>query len=354
MNDALRQPVCDVLDHLLAIQREGVRPREARAGLQDVRGRHPDLEIDLLAEEQAFDGSFHYDALIRQRGGGTVSLSYCPERAVPWPLRGVHRWSEGDLVRVNDNVLQVDVAMACLDFIWDEAPVIERLVNVCLIQQELERRPIEQTNAELQEAMDKFRAAKKLFKAEDTVKWLEQRGMSQEKLERYIADSAIVPKLREKIANEKVEEYFETHRSEFDSVRVARLMFSSEGQAREMAETIRAGKENFFTASERIFFEAAEKGITPKTSLFAVIARREAESSFRDQIFSATPGELVGPVAVENGFTLMRILGVVPASLDNRVRAVIKEIIFKDWLVEQRKAATIEWYWGNAQTTVTR
>ena len=46
-----------------------------------------------------------------------------------------------DWVRVNDNVLQVDVAMACLDFICDNAPVIERLVNQCLIQEELQRNP---------------------------------------------------------------------------------------------------------------------------------------------------------------------------------------------------------------------
>jgi hypothetical protein len=86
-----------------------------------------------------------------------VSLSYCPERAVPWPLRGVQRQSEGDLVRVNTNVLRVDTAMACLDFIWDEAPIIERLVNLCVIQEELDREPIDLSNAELQQAMDHFR-----------------------------------------------------------------------------------------------------------------------------------------------------------------------------------------------------
>ena len=116
MNESLRKAVFDVLDYLLALQHEGVRPREARARLQSLRGRHPSHEIELLAEEEAFDQSVHYDALLRCAGEGTVSLSYCPERAVPWPLRGVHRWSEGDLVRVNANVLQVDAAIASISF----------------------------------------------------------------------------------------------------------------------------------------------------------------------------------------------------------------------------------------------
>src|ERR1700694_2214608 len=135
MNDSWRQAALDVLDYLLALQQEGVRPREARARLQPLRGCHPGLEIDLLAEEMAFDHSVHYDPLLRLSGEGTGSLSYCPERAVPWPLRGVHRSNEADLVRVNANVLQVDAAMACLD-IWDEAPIIEQLVNLCLIHEE--------------------------------------------------------------------------------------------------------------------------------------------------------------------------------------------------------------------------
>src|SRR5438128_6422622 len=136
MNDFLREAVVDVFDYLLDLQHEGVRADEARSRLQPLRRRHPDLGIDLLVEEQAYDRSLHYDALLYRVGEGTVSLAYCPERAVPWPLRGVHRWSEGDLVRINAKVLQVDQAMACLDFIWDEAPVIERLVNTCLIQEE--------------------------------------------------------------------------------------------------------------------------------------------------------------------------------------------------------------------------
>src|SRR3954470_24007106 len=102
MNESLQKTVSDVLDYLLDVQRDGMRPGEARARLQPVRERHPELEIDLLAEEQVFDQSVHYDALIRRGAEGTVSLSYCPERAVPWALRGVHRWNEGDLVRVND------------------------------------------------------------------------------------------------------------------------------------------------------------------------------------------------------------------------------------------------------------
>ena len=351
MNESLRQVVPDVLDYLLALQHEGVRPREARARLQPLRGQHPDLEIDLLTEEQAYDQSVHYDALLRRAGEGTVSVSYCPERVLPWPLRGVHRWNEGDLLRFNGNVLTVDAALACLDFIWDEASIIDRLVHMCLVQDELRQHPMELTDDELQAAMNRFRSAKKLFKAEDTVRWLERHGMSQEKLEQYVAESAIVPKLRDKVVGDRVEPYFGDHQADFDAARIARFEVADEGRAREWAEMIRAGKLDFFSAAEQAYFGAAERGAPPKASLFEVIERREADPALRDQIFAAAPGQLVGPVRVEGGYALIRVQSIARARLDDRTCATIKGILFNDWLEQRRQAANIEWCWGNASKT---
>jgi putative peptide maturation system protein len=347
MNDIFGKAVQDTLEYLLALQHNGARPREARACLQPLRRRHPGFEIDLLTEEQSYDQSVHYDALIRRPGEGTVSLSYCPDRVVPWPLRGVHRWNEGDLVRVNTHVLQVEAAIACLDFIWDEAPTIERLLNLCIIREELDRQPIDLTDAELQEAMDRFRAAKKLFKAEDTLDWLDRHGMSHEKLESYVAESAIVPKLRDRVADGHVEEYFRRHPGDFDTAKIARFEVTDEWQARELANQIRAGALNFYMAAECLF-EEGDRCKLPKADLFATIERRHAEPELRDRLFSASPDELVGPVATETGHALIRVLEIRAAQLDDRTRAAIQDILFDQWLAGRRQAAEIEWCWGNA------
>jgi putative peptide maturation system protein len=352
MNDALMQnAVRDTLEYLLGLQQEGVRPPQARASLQPLRGRHPGLQIDLLAEEDDYHQAVHYDALLRREGEGTVSLSWCPERATPWPLRGVHRWNEGDLVRVNANVLQVEAAIACLDFIWNEAPTIDRLVNLCLIREELDRRPILLSDRELQEAMDHFRAARKLFRTEDTLKWLNRHGMSHEKLERYVSESAMLPKLRERVAAGRVEDYFERHRKDFDVARIARFDVPDQGQARKLAGQIRAGELTFYAAAERLF-EAADAASRPNLGLFAAIERRNADPPLLGRVFSAAPGEFVGPVATASGYALIRVLGVAGGQLDDRTRAAIQEILFNEWLEERREAAQIEWCWGNAVHTV--
>jgi putative peptide maturation system protein len=186
MKEAVEQPLLETLDYLMTLVREGARPAEARIGFGLLQRLHGDFSMQLLCEEEAYDRSVHYDALLSLPEGGTVSLSYCDDRAKPWPLRGLQRWSEADVVRVNETVLSMDQAVACIDFIWDEASISDRLVNVCLIQEELDRHPVEISDRELQTAMDGFRRARGLFKAADTRRWLERRGLTHHEFEQLV------------------------------------------------------------------------------------------------------------------------------------------------------------------------
>jgi putative peptide maturation system protein len=350
MNDNLQQATTDTLDYLRVLVRDGIRPTEARARLRLIQQKHPDTDMDLLWEEEAYDQSVHYDALLHLPGQGTVSLSFCPDRALPWPMRGVHRWSERDLVRVNNTVLQVAQAMACLDFIWDEAPITHRLINVCLIQEELAKNPIDLSDAELQQAMDAFRQVRKLYTAEDTYWWMARRGMTHDQLERLVADEAMVAKLRDRVTAGLVEAYFEEHRVDFDTADIARFACSDEASARHTCEQIRCGELDFYEAAQRCFM-AAERSKHPSHALFAVVQRGHVSPALATAIFTATPGAVVGPVHTEEGYAIVRVLSYTPTRLNEPTRGAIKRILFEQWLAERREAATIEWYWGNAGRT---
>ena len=59
----------------------------------------------------------------------------------------------------------------------------------------------------------------------------------------------------------------------------------------------------------------------------------------------------MGPVRLDAGYTLVHVLSFALASLDQPTRRAIQETLFAEWLAERRRAATIEWCWGNAQQT---
>lgn len=265
-------------------------------------------------------------------------------------MRGVHRWSDAELVRVNNIVLRVDQAIAYLDFISYEARMIDRLVNICLIQEALNKDPIELTDSELQLAMDGFRKEHRLSKIEEIDRWMERHSMTRERLDCLVANAASIAKLRNRVTAGRVEGYFEEHRPDFDTAYMARVEFSDEESAERTYEQIRIGAVDFYEAAQRCFLASAERSEL-SNELFVVIQRRQMTPEQGLAIFAAAPGEVIGPVHTGGGYTIIRILSFAPARLDEAMRTTIKTILFEEWLVERRQAATIEWYWGNASRT---
>jgi putative peptide maturation system protein len=348
MNNTLGQTLGNTLEYLMSLVREGIQPEEARTRLYQLQQQHPDTQMDLLWEEEVYDQSFHYDTLLHLGKEGTVSLSFCPDRALPWPMRGVQRWSERDLVRVNNTILKVGEAIACLNFIWGKMSIINQLLDICLIRETLEKNPIELSDTELQVAMDTFRRARKLHKAEDTYRWLERHGMTHEKLEELVAKEAMVGKLRDRITVGRVTAYFEEYQADFDTAYIARFQFGDEESAYQTWEQIRSGEVDFYEAAQCRFLAAVQRREHPSGDIFAVIKRGQAIPELGMAVFAAQPGEVLSPVQIEQGYAIVRVLSFAPARLDEQTVTAIKKILFEEWLAQQRQAARIEWYWGNA------
>ncbi|HYR42858.1 MAG TPA: TIGR04500 family putative peptide maturation system protein [Terriglobia bacterium] len=350
MTESVRQTLADTLDYLITLIHDGIRPEEARSRLRSLQMRHSSIGMQLIWEEETYDHSIHYDALLTLPGNGTVSLSYCDDRAMPWPLRGVHRWSDADLVRVNNKVLTVDQAIACLDFIWEESRITDRLVNACLIEEELEKNPVDLSDHELQLAMDSFRRTRKLYKAEDTYRWMERRGVTHPELEQLVASQASIAKLRDRLVANQVQDYFSAHAAGFDIAFIARLVLSDEAAAVEICESIRCGRLNFFEAAQSRFM-TTKRSREATSDLFTTIRRREAASELGSALFESAPGSVIGPVRDKDGYVIIRVLSIDRADLDEPTRNMIKNILFEEWLEQRRSAAAIDWLWGNISKT---
>src|ERR1700704_6061457 len=105
MSDPMNRAVCAALTYLAKMTRDGVRPDDAQRRLRIVEANHPEVRMQLLWEVESYDNSVHYDVLVRPESGDTISISVCRDHALPWPLRGVGRWTEANLVQVNGRML---------------------------------------------------------------------------------------------------------------------------------------------------------------------------------------------------------------------------------------------------------
>src|ERR1700676_3393506 len=72
MLEQTHSTVLEVLEYLGTLARNQANPEDACEGLEGLRSRHPQSGVELVWEDQAFDRSLHYDALIRTPQALTV------------------------------------------------------------------------------------------------------------------------------------------------------------------------------------------------------------------------------------------------------------------------------------------
>jgi putative peptide maturation system protein len=344
MTDHLQQVLGDTLAYLMALWRDAAAPAEALDRLHRLQEQHRHMTIDLVWERESYEQTMHYDVLLRPSDAGTISLSFCPDRAVPWPLRHAHHSRESEMVRVNGRMVTMQEVMAYVDFIWNQARVITGLVDACLVQAAITQRNIQVSADELQQALDAFRRRQRLYTAVETEHWLQQRGITHAQLEHQLEPEVAAGKLRDQIADGHVEQYFSHHMPDFDTVRVARFNMPDAEQARHIYVQMQHREVDFFTAAQQQFCADA----TARDGLcFAVLQRRQLSPEQAAVIFTAVPGEVTEPVRRGAGYDLVCVLQRTDARLDASTRTAIKQTLFEAWLAEQRRAATIEWFWGD-------
>ena len=136
------------------------------------------------------------------------------------------------------------------------------------------------------------------------------------------AGEAAAARVRERVTADRVEPYFAEHRAEFGTARVARLDFPD-------AESV-GSDEDWVALAER----------TPG-------ARLVIEDVPVTEIGQAKPGEVLAPTPR----SLVKVISVSDAVLDEETRRRVERRIFDEWLAERRRAAKIEWFWGTTART---
>jgi putative peptide maturation system protein len=339
------------LDALVEIARLPLVPAEAERHLRRVVQPVPDARLRLVWQHEAHDGSLHYDLLITRPGVGTVSLSYAPLTATPWALRGGRRARDRTLLRVDGVEVDVGEAIDHLDLLWSSPSLKQRLVNACLVRQELRAEDLALDDDDLQRAMDASRRARGLLTVAETTAWLESQDLSLAEFEELVRQEAAVRNLRRRVARPDVRAYFGAHRHGLQVVQAVQVTFALRGAAQAAAAHARQGCD--LLAEARTGFLAS-----PADTISVVLSR-----SRRDELGDvdepdrgdapSRPGpdgapRLLGPTGTAGGWCVTQVLDAEEATLDEATVETIERRLFDRWLERRRAAAQVEWFWGPA------
>jgi putative peptide maturation system protein len=337
--------VCAIAEYVRTVTLRQPSHEDAQAELWALTEAWTGLHARVVSSLEEYDSSRHFDVLLTD-AEGTYTVSFAPADGLPWPLRGVHRWNEGDLLRVNGTTLRIQQAIASLDFVWERDDLLGHLVNVCLVDEELAARvPFAVSDADLQARLDEFRRARGLLSVADTQEWLGQHGISHRQLERRLSDALRVELLAEQVVGDAVADFLKADKSKLGIFPVMLASAASQEDLQELRHRIAApaswhtwavttGGNRREVRSYRIdAFDAAPS--------LAVLASDDVPVGTVSEMF---PHRDAHALACKVGPTEPPEPG---PELTKRVR----DRFFADWLAKRRRCADVEWYWGSRSSS---
>ena len=210
---------------------------------------------------------------------------------------------------------------------------VDQAAEIVLIRQEAVARKIAISDEEFQQAADDFRLARDLHDVEATEQWLAANHLSYVEWEGLLGDDILRQKLRQLLVAGKVEQHFAEHRLSFDAAAISRLVLKDEGVARELRAQIVEDGADFHSLARQYSIDATSR---PAGGYVGVVPRAEMEAAVESAVFGAQPGKTRGPIKTMDGWELIRIESLHPATLDEAMRENITSLLFKEWLSDRR------------------
>lgn len=196
------------------------------------------------------------------------------------------------------------------------------------------------SDEQLQRAADVFRQVHGLQNAEDTHRWLGERHWTIDDFEQHVEARLLRNELAARVAgDEQVERHFAEHRRAYDRAVLSHIVVADEGLAEELKSQIVDDGADFAALARKHSTDEHSKdhggflGGTDRTSLNPAI---------EGAVFSASEGDVVGPVKTDRGFHLIKIERLILGKLDDEIARVIRDDLCRQWLQSERGTAQVE------------
>jgi parvulin-like peptidyl-prolyl isomerase len=216
---------------------------------------------------------------------------------------------------------------------------ITDILRQYVLERELQTRDdLEISPAMVEQAVVDFRLQQKLTDAKAFQEWLTRNGTTYEAFHSQIAGSFKLERLKAVIADARLQEHFIERKVFFDRVVLSRIVVASKELAEELQTQIAEGgsfeelAREYSTADERV-----------ANGMMGPVSRGTMPDMLRAQVDSANPGDLVGPVQLENYWAIFRVEQFLPATLeDNQLRQAMQNELFERWLSEKMQTMTVK------------
>ncbi|BAU12318.1 hypothetical protein LEP3755_28470 [Leptolyngbya sp. NIES-3755] len=201
-----------------------------------------------------------------------------------------------------------------------------------IIEQAIAARGITVTPEEIQVEADRMRYENRLFRASDTLAWLSDQLISAEDWEAGIRDRLQADKLAQVLFSKEVERFFAENRSEFDQVLLYRIVVPYLQLAQEIAYQIEEEEISFYEAAHLYDMDDSRRY---QCGYEGKVYRWNLKPDVSAIVFSTPPGQVSGPMLIDQAAHLFMVEEFVPAELTPERHQEVLARMFRDWLTTE-------------------
>ena len=335
MRTSFEQTLTDAVALLRQLPRDRKLAEDVRARFQRFRAAHRGVRCDLLVDQPPGSNQADYDILLGAPDGGTVAVSWRRDDGVPWTVQYADHWAANYVLSVGDLHTSIQSALIYLNVVLNRQPnLMKDLVDKSLVQQAIRESPPRVSDKEIQRAVDSFRASHGLHRASDTRRWLEEMNLTTEALRELAAYNVRAANLKKRVTARRLRPYFEAHRQDLDVLTVFRVQASSRAAAAKLAQNAKRGG----------LWAALQKRGSPASTVKGQLATLHA-CELPSPFAGLSAHAIAGPYRSDGEYWVGQVLQKKAARFDAVTRAKIEDLLFDDWLAEQRKRASLRWHW---------
>ncbi|MEO1208145.1 MAG: peptidylprolyl isomerase [Cyanobacteria bacterium J06638_20] len=237
------------------------------------------------------------------------------------------------------DAISLGQAFRYLQRIGEVDAFIGNVLRQYLLEQAFEQDPeLAIAPTEIEQKMLEFRQNNQLTDSFQYREWLESQGLDEALFqERFLAELRIY-KLREHLAELRLQEYFIERKLFCDQVILSRIVVAEQELAEELFLQLQDGASFENLARE---YSITDDGLF--NGMFGKVSRGNLPDALRAKLDIAIPGSVVNPIDMEGNWYIFRLEHNLPATLDNpAVRQALLDELLEEWILDRLRELDIE------------
>ncbi|MBD3881638.1 peptidylprolyl isomerase [Phormidium tenue FACHB-886] len=213
------------------------------------------------------------------------------------------------------------------------------IVRQFVIERELQAQNNFNINsAVVEQAVIDFRLQNQLTDPAQFQEWLANNGLTYEAFHNQLAMNFRLKKLRDDVTEPRLPEYFIERKVFLDRVVISRIIVQDKELAEELKSQLDEGAsfdqlaKDYSITDDRIM-----------NGMVGPVSRGTMPDMLRAAVDLAQPGEVVGPLGLDDRWGLFRVEAFLPASLeDAQLKQTLQDELFEHWLAEKMQNLPIK------------